>query len=86
VNKDEKHRHLNREIKKWGGYNKILEEWQHTAVIKYATDQALYGKKGAVIQIVFNCIIWLRAGVKKGPHIWRWFRYWLKPTLEPHKI
>ena len=84
--RDEKHRHAHRKEKKWGGHTKILEDWQNEAVIKYATDQATNGGKGATRQMLFNCIVYLRHGVHKPPPSWRWFQYWLKRTPELHRI
>jgi hypothetical protein len=69
-----------------GGHNKILEDWQQEAVIKYATDQATNGGKGATRQMLLNCIVHLRYGVNKPAPSWRWFQYWLKRTPELHKI
>jgi hypothetical protein len=45
-----------------GGQNKILKDWQHKAVIKHATGCATNREKGATRQMMFNAIVFLRAG------------------------
>jgi hypothetical protein len=37
-------------------------------------------------QMMFNAIVFLRAGDRKPPLTWRWFQYWLKATPEVYKI
>jgi hypothetical protein len=55
-------------------------------VIKYATDCATNEGKGATRQIMFNAIVFLRAGDRKPLPTWKWFQYWLKATPKVHKI
>jgi hypothetical protein len=69
-----------------GGQNKILKDWQHKAVIKDATDCATNRGKGATRQMMFNAIVFLRAGDRKLPPTQRYFQYGLKATHEVHKI
>jgi hypothetical protein len=69
-----------------GGHNKILTDAQHASIIKYATDQASHGNKGATRQMIFNAILFLRRGDHKPAPTFRWFQYWLKRTPELHKI
>jgi hypothetical protein len=47
------------------GQNKILKDWQHKAVVKYATDCVTNRGKGAARQIMFNAIVFFCAGDKK---------------------
>jgi hypothetical protein len=74
--------------KKLTNYRKtrILTLVQHAAVIKYATDQATNGGKAATRQMLYNAIVFLRAGDRKPLLTWRELQKWLKATAKLHKI
>jgi hypothetical protein len=69
-----------------GGQNKILRPDQYTVLIQYTVSYAINRGKGAIKQMIYNCIMWIRTEDNKTALSWKWFSQWLKSTSELHMI
>lgn len=69
-----------------GGWNKILDSVQERAIIIYAADHAIDGRRGATKQMLYNCAVFFRRQEGKSAPTWRWFQLWLKDQTELHTI
>jgi hypothetical protein len=71
---------------KLGGQNRILNDAQHQALIRYAIDQATDGGMGAIKRMMYNAAAYFRRQQGKEPPTKRWFQLWLKDATELHTI
>ncbi|CZS92475.1 uncharacterized protein RAG0_03056 [Rhynchosporium agropyri] len=53
------------------GHNKILDDAQERALIRFAVDHSLDGRKGATRLLLFQYVCHMRKESKKSPPTWR---------------